>query len=745
MTSTPRYCLSLLALLTVAELGQALDRGRGNSSSSPARPAASAPAPQARPAPAPAPSRPSAGAGWSSGGSRGSGSGSSTGSAGWQGGSSRGTSSSGGTSSPWSGGSGASRGNSGGGYGGLDSATPAPWSRGSAGTSSSGSSSPDRRLPRGGASSDTYAPGPDAGSRSAREVGEPVRWRPGDPDRAAPSARRAEDAGTRAGRTSYAPSSDDSASGLGRAGANGANDGRYSERVYASDDLVWRTRETAAAPVPRLAGSSSLPVDTGVERALSRARLERANGNAPLVGGMGAIAGPGARLGAVGGGRVAPAGAASTSQPVDNARILERYQPSAHDRATRGEATQAPTRSLADKRGARARYAGSEGKRAEVAKADEGAGSARKLVAGETADAGRTSRKDLAAESGRARRGSQDGGAGEARRRAAAKEVEGLRRVDPAAAVLVERRSQGLAEAARVSTRIAAGVAVGSWTGCSTGWWWSDSWNDCGWYKPWWTWHMSWSQCWGGGYGFGFGWGWNSSWWRPSCWSPCYGWSYPSWYWYPSVVWIDRDEPLVVERVVEREVVRETLVESEAPPVVVAADARVAEPAAPEVVVQALHAAARQHLDEGDRAFLEGRYADAVHHYARAVECSQEDGALHLVLADALFATGDYHYCAWSLRRAHELDPTLFDAQVDKRGFYSDAAEFERQIALAEGFLEDHFLDDDARLVLAANYHWAGRHGDCVELLESAFSVGVRESACGARILARAREAAAVR
>jgi hypothetical protein len=47
--------------------------------------------------------------------------------------------------------------------------------------------------------------------------------------------------------------------------------------------------------------------------------------------------------------------------------------------------------------------------------------------------------------------------------------------------------------------------------------------------------------------------------------------------------------------------------------------------------------------------------------------------------------------------------------------------------------------------VLAANYHWAGRHGDCVELLESAFSVGVRESACGARILARAREAAAVR
>ena len=249
---------------------------------------------------------------------------------------------------------------------------------------------------------------------------------------------------------------------------------------------------------------------------------------------------------------------------------------------------------------------------------------------------------------------------------------------------------------------------------------------------------MTWSQC------YGFGWGWNSCWWRPSCWSPCYGWSYPSWYWYPSVVWIDHDEPLVVERVVEREVVRETIIEVDATPPAapVAADARLVEPSAPEAVVQALHAAAKQHLDEGDRAFLEGRYADAVHHYARAVECSPQDGALHLVLADALFATGDYHYCAWSLRRAFELEPALFDAQVDKRGFYRDPAEFDRQLVLAEGFLEDHFLDDDARLVLAANYHWARRHGDCVALLESAFSVGVRDSLCGARILARAHEAA---
>ena len=34
-------------------------------------------------------------------------------------------------------------------------------------------------------------------------------------------------------------------------------------------------------------------------------------------------------------------------------------------------------------------------------------------------------------------------------------------------------------------------------------------------------------------------------------------------------------------------------------------------------------------------------------------------GVLFLVLSDALFATGDYHYAAYALRRALELDPGI--------------------------------------------------------------------------------------
>jgi len=147
-----------------------------------------------------------------------------------------------------------------------------------------------------------------------------------------------------------------------------------------------------------------------------------------------------------------------------------------------------------------------------------------------------------------------------------------------------------------------------------------------------------------------------------------------------------------------------------------------------------------QYLTLGDSAFSNGRYSDAVHYYARAVEAAPDEGVLYLILSDALFATGDYHYAAYALRRAVELDAHLLDNVVDKHAFYGDPAEFDRQIQVAEQYLEEHFLDDDARLVLAANYLFANRPAQSADLLQSEFSKTVRESTAGALILQRAEE-----
>jgi len=98
----------------------------------------------------------------------------------------------------------------------------------------------------------------------------------------------------------------------------------------------------------------------------------------------------------------------------------------------------------------------------------------------------------------------------------------------------------------------------------------------------------------------------------------------------------------------------------------------------------------------------------------------------------------DYHYAAYALRRAIDLEPKILDNVIDKHGYYGVPAEFDKQIALAEQYLNEHNLDEDARLVLAANYLFANRPSQCVDLLDSIFSKAVLESTAGQRIHERA-------
>ncbi len=306
---------------------------------------------------------------------------------------------------------------------------------------------------------------------------------------------------------------------------------------------------------------------------------------------------------------------------------------------------------------------------------------------------------------------------------------------DPTLAGNVASASRAAAAAATLSTGIVlsgSGIIVGSgycpdYASDPVGWcnWWY--WNDF---------YPGFCGYWLGNCGIWFGWGYCPFSWFCDWYWPGYGGSYGgSWYPYYSQAY----PPAVVY---------ETVVYQQAASPEVAADAPAPEyaaEAAPAVVEESptLLRAAAEYLALGDRAFAEGRYGSAVHYYAKAVEFAPEDGVVHLVLSDALFATGDYHYAASALRRALQLAPELAATAIDKHEFYGDPADFEAQLALLEAYLEDHFLDDDARLVLAANYLFGGYAAKAVELLEAPFSLEVRQSPAGATLLGAARAAAA--
>src|SRR5262249_33614423 len=90
---------------------------------------------------------------------------------------------------------------------------------------------------------------------------------------------------------------------------------------------------------------------------------------------------------------------------------------------------------------------------------------------------------------------------------------------------------------------------------------------------------------------------------------------------------------------------------------------------------------ARKYVELGDFYFHENRFADAADAYSRARTYAPQDATIHFALADAVFATGDYHFAAFLIGEALRLDPNMAHVETDKRLQYGDVKLFEEQVA----------------------------------------------------------------
>jgi cytochrome c-type biogenesis protein CcmH/NrfG len=316
-----------------------------------------------------------------------------------------------------------------------------------------------------------------------------------------------------------------------------------------------------------------------------------------------------------------------------------------------------------------------------------------------------------------------------------------------------ELAGRAIAHGTSVGFRVGLGASIactGGWSACwNNCWWWGNGFDDCGfgWFW-WWNGCHPWSSwCWWNHpCNFGLWWGWG--------WAPCNNWS---WWYYPAY-----SAPIYYTTIVERyyEEPAQNQYSSAQPAyddsqsssgegVIDDARERARTSTSDKRLLDSLlipssqsdmERAAKEYLTLGDNAFTERRYGDAVHFYAKAIEFAPNDGTYYLILSDALFATGDYHYAAYALRRALELDPTQASAPVDKHEFYkSDPQEFDRQLAVLELYVQDQPTDQDARLVLAANYLFGGRPAAAVDLLDKTESAKVRDESAGRLIYESAR------
>lgn len=137
-------------------------------------------------------------------------------------------------------------------------------------------------------------------------------------------------------------------------------------------------------------------------------------------------------------------------------------------------------------------------------------------------------------------------------------------------------------------------------------------------------------------------------------------------------------------------------------------DAASAELSAEEKAAADLRTLADRHLRLGDWYFRQGRFEEAAESYTRALAYAPDDGSVHFVLADALFATGDYHYAAFMIRKGIEFDAGLARADADKRSFYDDPKLFDAQLAALQKYCAEKPYDAAARLVLGYNQRFSG-------------------------------------
>lgn len=111
----------------------------------------------------------------------------------------------------------------------------------------------------------------------------------------------------------------------------------------------------------------------------------------------------------------------------------------------------------------------------------------------------------------------------------------------------------------------------------------------------------------------------------------------------------------------------------------------------------------------GDRLFRAGNLKKAEERYLQARAAAASDAAPHARLAQVAIMRGNYSEAASHLRDAETAEPGWVLTAPDIQSLYGEPAEFARQMARLETYVQAHPEDRNAWLVLGAEWFLSGR------------------------------------
>lgn len=238
-----------------------------------------------------------------------------------------------------------------------------------------------------------------------------------------------------------------------------------------------------------------------------------------------------------------------------------------------------------------------------------------------------------------------------------------------------------------------------SWSwygGCSTFGWSFSFWHPWHWYRT-----RYWNSCY------------FDTWWylrsRPTCASTNYWW-YPSSTYCPTYLYVPGSSVVYVEREPAPAPAETEVVVAGTGVVDRGSIARVVDtPDSAAARAESTETLAKKYVELGDFYFEAGRFTDAADAYSRARSYSPDNASIHFALADASFATGDYHFAAFLIAEAVRLQPSIVSAEIDRRVYYGDPKLFEQQMDELNRYVETKPYDAQAQLVLGYNLRFSGK------------------------------------
>ncbi|MBN2563317.1 MAG: hypothetical protein JXQ75_20545 [Phycisphaerae bacterium] len=146
-------------------------------------------------------------------------------------------------------------------------------------------------------------------------------------------------------------------------------------------------------------------------------------------------------------------------------------------------------------------------------------------------------------------------------------------------------------------------------------------------------------------------------------------------------------------------------------------------------------------LGRGDRAFEDGRYAEARDEYIQALVLADGDAGVRIALGIAEFALGRFEDASRAVREGVARMPALARSSLDLRDAYGQGGDFAAHLAALEAVVEQNPHSADARFLLGFVRYTSGDRPGGLEILEAYQSMPESDRKVGAFIeLARQAE-----